>query len=54
MIINGVDLTPQKIVSDEEWKKAEKEINATMEKFSMEHRAYIGRSKAAAATAYCG
>lgn len=55
-IFDNADIvrTPEKIISDEDYRKAEKEINAAMDEFSREHRAYIGRSKAAAATAHCG
>ena len=47
-------LKPQKIVSDEDYKKAASEINAEMETFSREHRAYVGECKEAASQAHCG
>jgi hypothetical protein len=43
---------PQKIVSDEDYKKAEKDINEKMRIFSLEHKAYMNQSIESAKHAY--
>jgi hypothetical protein len=42
----------KKIVSDEDFRRAEKEINAAMEKFDIEHRAYMAQSRISASKAF--
>jgi len=42
----------RKIISEEDFKKAEKRINEEMEKFSIEQRLYFAKSRESASKAY--
>jgi hypothetical protein len=58
MIIFGVEKRVKEresgpnVISEEEYRKAEKDINEKMEKFEIEHRAYMAYSREAASKTY--